>query len=305
MKKIKSGIYGLNELLDGGINQNSMTVVVGASGAGKTTFAIQFIKRGLELGQDGIFVSLDESKDQIIEEAIEMGWSDILDYIDDEALIFIDASGKNFTKFVKEELPGFAEEFIGSNTRVAIDPLTPVMWSIKDMYERREIIADMIKQFKKVGTVVCTLEEHGRLGDLSGEETIIPMYLADSVIHLRYLRTTARQVVRNIEIVKCRNSRHSEGSHKYVIIRGFGIIILRNPETSFSETTATKQYRDQLENSIDAEFPPHIASRVREHIKSLKDHEIDILKRDNVKTGILEEYLDDKNQADKPDIKSK
>ncbi|MFQ6059684.1 MAG: RAD55 family ATPase [Thermoplasmata archaeon] len=58
MKKIKSGIYGLNELIDGGMNENSTTVVIGSSGAGKTTFATQFIRRGLEEGQEGIFVRL-------------------------------------------------------------------------------------------------------------------------------------------------------------------------------------------------------------------------------------------------------
>src|SRR5512137_2639810 len=107
MKKIKSGIYGLNQLLDGGINEHSATVIIGAAGTGKTTCAIQFIKRGLELGQMGIFVSLDENKDQIIKEAEAMGWNEITDFIKDEKLIFIDASGMAFSSFIKEELPAF------------------------------------------------------------------------------------------------------------------------------------------------------------------------------------------------------
>src|SRR5512137_1607840 len=101
MKKIKSGIYGLNQLLDGGVNENSATVIIGAAGAGKTTCAIQFIRRGLETGQLGIFVSLDENRDQIVKEAIAMGWDEINDYIEDEKLIFIDASGKDFADFIR------------------------------------------------------------------------------------------------------------------------------------------------------------------------------------------------------------
>ena len=42
MSKIKSGVYGLNNLLDGGINENTITAVIGSSGAGKTTFVTSF-----------------------------------------------------------------------------------------------------------------------------------------------------------------------------------------------------------------------------------------------------------------------
>jgi len=50
MEKVKTGIFGLNPLLDGGFNKNSVTVVVGAPGAGKTTFVNQFLRKGLEEG---------------------------------------------------------------------------------------------------------------------------------------------------------------------------------------------------------------------------------------------------------------
>ena len=99
--KIKSGIFGLNPLLDGGLNEHSVTVVVGTSGAGKTICATQFLHWGLQAGQEGIYITLDESPEQIMNEAIEMGWADIQDYVKDEKLVFIDASGKQFTEFIK------------------------------------------------------------------------------------------------------------------------------------------------------------------------------------------------------------
>src|SRR5207245_11271839 len=89
LRKIRSGIYGLNPLLDCGVNENSTTVVIGRSGAGNTTLATQFIRRGLQEGQEGVFVSLDENKEQIIREAVEMGWADILEYSDVELLLCI------------------------------------------------------------------------------------------------------------------------------------------------------------------------------------------------------------------------
>ena len=43
MKKIKSGVKGLDELLDGGLYKKSSTVIAGPPGTGKTTFGVQFL----------------------------------------------------------------------------------------------------------------------------------------------------------------------------------------------------------------------------------------------------------------------
>ena len=186
MLKIRSGVYGLNQLLDGGINENTVTAVIGASGAGKTTFATYFLKRGLEDGEDAIFITLDEPPDQIIKEVREMGWEEIDRFIDEGSMVFIDASGKQFSDFIRKELANFVEDWKGHGARIVIDPLTPVLWSVKEKYEQRELVSYFLRETRKVGTVLCTLEEHGVSSDLSSPELVIPMYLADNVIHLRY-----------------------------------------------------------------------------------------------------------------------
>jgi len=91
------------------------------------------------------------------------------------------------------------------------------------LYEQRDLIGYMFKQTRKVGTVLCTLEEHGP-GDLAGPETVIPMYLADCVVHLKFNSDHASPS-RLLNIVKCRNSRHSPSAHAFQIVRGLGIVI--------------------------------------------------------------------------------
>ncbi len=292
MEKIKSGIYGLNSLLDGGINENSATVVIGCSGAGKTTLATQFIRRGLELGQEGIFVSLDENKEQIIREAIQMGWKKIVDYIDEEKLVFIDASGLEFSAFIKKELPSFVADWKGANARISIDPLTPVMWSTEDRYEQRELIGFMLKETRKVGTVLATLEEHGMAGDLSGNETVIPMYLADCVIHLKSIQSPEEGLQRRLKVMKCRSSRHSKMEHPYTIVKGLGLVV--NPENSSLKPTRNvpAELQGLLEQSR-GQIPPRVFQRLTDVLEELRDDDFNNIKLDVLMNEIISEYSDD------------
>ncbi|MFQ6128805.1 MAG: RAD55 family ATPase [Thermoplasmata archaeon] len=231
MRKIRSGVYGLNPLMDGGINENTTTVVIGSSGAGKTTLASQFLRRGLESEEDAVFITLDEAPVQIVQESKLMGWEDIEDYLENEQMVFVDAGGKQFSKFIQKELAEFVDEWVGHRARIVIDPLTPVLWSVEDKYSQRELVSFLLRETRKIGTVLCTLEEHGVMGDLSGPETIIPMYLADNVIHLRY-KSHETPEKRELKIVKCRSSKHSRAWHPYGIMKGVGLYILTVEDAS-------------------------------------------------------------------------
>jgi KaiC/GvpD/RAD55 family RecA-like ATPase len=271
--------------LDGGVNENSTTVVIGRSGAGKTTLATQFIRRGLQDGQEGVFVSLDENKEQIIREAVEMGWSDILDYLDNELLVFIDASGREFSNFIRKELPAFVADWKGSNARIVVDPLTPVLWSTKDLYEQRDLIGYMFKQTRKVGTVLCTLEEHGQ-GDLAGPETVIPMYLADCVVHLKFNSDDANPS-RLLNIVKCRNSRHSPSAHAFQIVRGLGIVI----EGVDGRKAVTAKVPSQLRQLLlTHSMPKNVRDALEKSLDGLTDDDFRTLKPEQVLELIIQEY---------------
>jgi len=286
VEKIKTGILGLNALLDGGLNERSATVVIGAAGAGKTTFANQFIRRGLMDGQVGIFISLDENKEQIIKDALNMGWEDILYFIEEEKLIFIDASGKEIQVFIKRELPDFVSRWEGSNVRIAIDPLTPVIWATPSRYQQRELLSLMLKELKKIGTIVATLEEHGN-PNLSSPETGIPMYLADTVIHLRY--NIGEDYRRELHIVKMRGSRHSERTHPYRIIKGLGIVVARGHKKMSSRENVEVLRRKIKEKMKKAS--PLIMSRIEKVLEQLEDVDIEDVNLEELAEIIAEEFI--------------
>jgi KaiC/GvpD/RAD55 family RecA-like ATPase len=294
MKKLRTGLIGLNPLLDGGINKNSITVIIGAAGCGKTTFATQFLRRGLEIGNDGLFISLDENKEQLITEAREMGWYNISDYIKSESLIFIDANGKNFSEFVREELPNFVSEWEGSNTRIVIDPLTPIIWANEDRYTQRELLMLLFKEIKRIGTSVCTLEEHGISGDLSGSETFIPMYLSDSIVHLRFVRNNSC-TQRQMEILKCRNSKHSNRLHFFRIIKGFGLVIESNGIGKGKGEKTTKNIPKILEADLGNRLkgiPKSAKERIHKSLTRLDDKDFENIDLTYLIQKILEDYSD-------------
>lgn len=262
MEKVKTGIFGLNPLLDGGFNKNSVTVVVGAPGAGKTTFVNQFLRKGLEEGQEAIYISLEENKEQIVAECKEMGWDDVDEYFELGLLVLLEAGGIEFSKFIKDDFPSFVNEWKGSEARIVIDPLTPIIWAEDNKYEQRSLISSLFKEAKKIGTVVATLEEHGVQGYMGGEEVITPMYLADCVIHLKIVEPFGRM----LSIRKCRSSWHSEEEHPFKIIRGPGLIVHRKPIFK-SIKTIPADLKARIEGMLSA-----VSEKDRRHIESVLEH---------------------------------
>ena len=74
LKKSPTYIKGLDEVLEGGLPTNRTTVISGGPGSGKTLFGMEFLYRGALAGEPGIFVSFEESLDQLRQNAATLGW---------------------------------------------------------------------------------------------------------------------------------------------------------------------------------------------------------------------------------------
>jgi len=66
MERIKTGIDGLNDLIQGGFPVKSCTLISGAPGTGKTIFGLQTLVGNARNGKVGIFVTLGETRDEIL-----------------------------------------------------------------------------------------------------------------------------------------------------------------------------------------------------------------------------------------------
>src|ERR1700674_2908684 len=73
--RVTSGIPRLDELMGGGMSAGQATVVLGPSGAGKTILGLRFAVQGLEAGERCLYVSFQETAEQLVRKAGSFGWN--------------------------------------------------------------------------------------------------------------------------------------------------------------------------------------------------------------------------------------
>ena len=268
MNRIETGIFGLDQLIEGGLNEKSTIVIVGSSGTGKTTFGVQFLLHGIENGEQGLFVTLEESPEQIMRQAETIGLDMRKHY--EKNLFFIHLKGKNFKKMIEEQLPQLvkARSDYDISTRVVIDPITPVLWATEDKLEQRELIGRLFYTLRELGVVVSTVEEHTKPGEAVGEDVLLPIYLADGALHLEYY-PIGGAFNRTLKVVKMRGTHHGEGVYPYMFIRGLGVVV----RASATEVTREQggDYSEVFDKAIKTAESSQAPKQLRGKIEKMKE----------------------------------
>lgn len=65
LEKCSSGIEGLDEITEGGLPKGRPSLICGSAGCGKTMFAMQFLINGAKNNEPGLFVSFEETKEEL------------------------------------------------------------------------------------------------------------------------------------------------------------------------------------------------------------------------------------------------
>lgn len=74
MERVKTGIPGFDDLIEGGIPKGFNVLVLGQPGTGKTIFGLQYIINGAMNGENGIYISLDSPNERVKSQARQFGW---------------------------------------------------------------------------------------------------------------------------------------------------------------------------------------------------------------------------------------
>ena len=218
-ERVPTGIYGLDDLMGGGFRENTINVIRGGTGVGKTTIALQHSLNAIDHGEKILFISFEMSEKQILRDCIDIGWDDIKNHIEKNNLKIINIFGEDLT-FPSLDLAEMIKTSLPPNCkRVVIDPLTyPTFYSDK---ENRKSLSTIFQELRKVGTSLVVIEEPA-----NGTDNIsaMPLFLADTVIHLQNLGF-GELYDRTLRITKHRGSKHGDSLYPYSIETGLGVVV--------------------------------------------------------------------------------
>src|SRR3954469_9317923 len=91
ISKLPTGIPSFDVISKGGLPRHRTTLISGTAGSGKTVFAVQFLAAGIERGENGVFVTFEESADDIRQNMYSFNW-DLRKWEAEGKLIIVDAS---------------------------------------------------------------------------------------------------------------------------------------------------------------------------------------------------------------------
>jgi circadian clock protein KaiC len=219
----RTGIVGLDDILRGGFTPHRLYLVEGDPGSGKTTLALQYLLEGRRNGEKGLYLTLSETKEELIAGAASHGWSldgiDIVELASTEAHL---AEVNSITMFNPSEVD-LGETTKGvlaaveriNPTRVVFDSLSEMrLLAQSSLRYRRQILA--LKQFF-IGRDCTVL----LLDDGTSEGSDLQLQsIAHGVVSLDQLSPDYGSERRRLRIAKFRGVGFRGGYHDFVIGRG-------------------------------------------------------------------------------------
>jgi KaiC domain protein len=214
--RIDLGIEGLDTMIQGGVPQRHLMVVIGSAGTGKTTFGLQFLYHGLQNGENTVFITLEQSHEAIIDTANEWGWNfDEFEAEDRLAVVDLDpVEMANSLDNIRGELPELIREF--NADRLVLDSVSLLEMMYNDPARRRTEVFDFTRSLKEAGVTTFLTSEASESNPYASRHGIIE-YLTDAVFILQYVRGETTETRLAVEIQKIRNANHSREKKPYEI----------------------------------------------------------------------------------------
>jgi circadian clock protein KaiC len=211
--RISSGSAELDRMCGGGFFRDSVILISGATGTGKTLTVTQFLNGGAAHGERCLLLAFEESREQLFRNAI--GWGVDFERMEDDGMLRVvcdypEVAGlEDWLITIQQIVLDFKP------SRVALDSLS-ALERVGSMKAFREFVigfTSFIKQQEITGLMTSTTPT--LMGGTSITEGNIST-LTDSIILLRYVEMFG-EMMRGITVLKMRGSIHDKGIREFKI----------------------------------------------------------------------------------------
>jgi len=220
IRKVRSGIDGLDAIAHGGLPAGRTTLLAGGAGCGKTLFALTYLIEGaLRFDEPGVFVTFEEGADELVQNIASLGYD----------LRRLRDSGKVAVEHIQFEPRELAEAgeydleglFIRIGhaidgvkaKRVVLDTIEVLLGGLTNTALVRSELQRLFRWLKKKGVTAMITAERGQ-GALT--RSGLEEYVSDCVILLDQ-RVEQEIATRRLRVVKYRGSAHGTNEYPFII----------------------------------------------------------------------------------------
>lgn len=230
LSRVTTGIGALDKLLQGGFVKNSINLVAGGAGTGKTIFAIQYLIEGIvKFNEPGIYITFEEKKKKTYEDMLEFGW-DLAKLEKEGKFVYLEYTPEQVKKVLVEG-GGVIEVIIEKMEakRLVIDSISSFALLYQDELTKKEAALAL---FELIDKWDCTAFMTSQ--DTSQQEGTITAALefeVDGIILMYHVKRKGQRT-RAIEILKMRGTKIPEKTFP-LNITNKGIVVNQKSTATF------------------------------------------------------------------------
>jgi len=200
--------------------------VQGDPGSGKTTLALQFLLEGVQLGEKTLYITLSETKEELLKVSRSHGWSlDSIALFELSAIDSLIRPEARTTVFHPSEieLTRVSELLIEEiqriqPTRIVFDSLSEFRLMAETALRYRRQLMNLKQELTRYNITALLLDDRMENSRIGGDPHVLS--LTHGVIEMEQLSPDYGRSRRRLRVLKMRGKRFREGYHDYSIETG-------------------------------------------------------------------------------------
>jgi circadian clock protein KaiC len=221
-ERASTGVAGLDDILGGGFPTGHLYLIEGTPGSGKTTLGLQFLRRGVERGENGLYITLSETAAELRTVAASHGWDlagvEVFELVTDEGL----------SPDAEQSILHSSEVELGETTRgvmAAAERLKPARVVFDSLSEMRLLAQNPLRYRRQILALKSFFSARGctvlLLDDRSAEMDDLQLHsIAHGVISLEQVIGQYGPERRRLRVIKMRGIRFRGGEHDFALETG-------------------------------------------------------------------------------------